>query len=70
MNTNLIGITRGVSEIMFVKCFAKFTLERSTEGKAEDTGNYVGIWVDVVVGVRGSSHCFNFLIEVGSKITI
>lgn len=64
MNTNLIGITRVVSEIMFLKCLAKFTLERSTEGKAEDMGNYVGIWVDVVVGVCGSSHLITAVLTV------
>lgn len=48
----------------------KLTLDRSTEGKAGDMVDNAGNLVDVVVRVCGSSHCFNFLTEAGSKITI
>lgn len=55
---------------MFVKCWTKLTLDRSPEGKADNVVDNAGNWVNVVLSVCGSSHCFNFLIEVESEITI
>ena len=58
--------------LMFLVLSGRFvtTVPPGKPGKAEDMENDVGNWVYVVVGVCGSSHCLNFLIEVGSKITI
>lgn len=63
-------IRGGVGELTFVKCWTKLTLDRSPEGKADNVVDNAGNWVNVVLSVCGSSHCFNFLIEVQSEITI